>query len=204
MYCGVPAITLLRVIDSATDNRNQIRLLHRVASSKTCYVLHNDLDLIFTLVRHLQQTIRCVQLADETERLRVGIALEEALLNAFYHGNLEIDPELRATDIEAHSKLVDRRCQEEPYCGRRIFIDVYLTRTEAKYIVRDEGPGFDVSSIRDPKELTQLENPTGRGVLLMRTFMDELKFNELGNEVTMIKRSVSPEELEDLDVTQTE
>jgi len=69
-----------------------------------------------------------------------------------------------------------------------------LTAFQAVFVVRDEGHGFDFGSLPDPTEPENIELASGRGVLLMRSFMDEVMFNEIGNEVTMVKRSkISPE-----------
>jgi len=55
-------------------------------------------------------------------------------------------------------------------------------------VVRDDGPGFDPAEVPDPTVPEMLERASGRGMLLMRTFMDEVRYNKAGNEVTMIKR----------------
>lgn len=181
--------TVRRVLSAARLDRNHSRLMHRVTASQTSFILHNDPELIHALVNHLQQSIRCVKLSDEMERLRVGIALEEALLNAYYHGNLEISSELRELEDSTYEEVARARCFEEPYRERRIFVDVNLTREEATYVIRDEGPGFNQSVLDDPRDPGNLERPSGRGVMLMNTFMDVVRYNELGNEVTLIKRS---------------
>jgi anti-sigma regulatory factor (Ser/Thr protein kinase) len=54
--------------------------------------------------------------------------------------------------------------------------------------MRDEGPGFDPKELPDPTDPENLLKLSGRGILLMRTFMDDVKFNDRGNEVTMVKR----------------
>ena len=62
------------------------------------------------------------------------------------------------------------------------------------FVVRDEGHGFDAGNLPDPTDPHNIELASGRGVLLMRSFMDEVMFNETGNEVTMVKRSkISPD-----------
>ena len=55
-------------------------------------------------------------------------------------------------------------------------------------MIRDEGPGFDPDGLPDPTDPENLTKASGRGVLLIRTFMDEVRFNDTGNEITMIKR----------------
>jgi anti-sigma regulatory factor (Ser/Thr protein kinase) len=57
--------------------------------------------------------------------------------------------------------------------------------------VKDDGPGFDVGALPDPRDPEYMLRASGRGVLLMRTFMDEVVFNAAGNEVTLIKRRSS-------------
>ena len=60
---------------------------------------------------------------------------------------------------------------------------------EAIYTVRDEGPGYDPSSLPDPTDPANVEKVSGRGLFLIRTFMDQVYHNETGNEITMIKRA---------------
>jgi anti-sigma regulatory factor (Ser/Thr protein kinase) len=55
-------------------------------------------------------------------------------------------------------------------------------------VIRDEGPGFDVADVPSVDEPSALESTCGRGVVLMRTLMEKVDFNETGNEVTLVKR----------------
>ena len=89
---------------------------------------------------------------------------------------------------ESDQSLVEQRRSELPYRDRRVSVDVRITANVARFVVRDEGPGFDVASIPDPGDEAMLEGEHGRGLALMQTFMDELTFNETGNEVTLLKR----------------
>ena len=52
-------------------------------------------------------------------------------------------------------------------------------------VVADQGPGFDVSTPPDPTDPIVLERPSGRGILLMRAFMTEVRYNAIGNRVTL-------------------
>ena len=67
-----------------------------------------------------------------------------------------------------------------------------MTRTDATFVIRDEGPGFDVAQLPAGDGLAEAERGAGRGVILMRSIMDEVSYNAAGNEVTLIKRR-SPE-----------
>ena len=59
-------------------------------------------------------------------------------------------------------------------------------------VVRDEGPGFDPATLPDPTDPAQLERTTGRGLLLIRAYMDEVAFNGAGNQITLTKRRTPP------------
>ncbi len=181
--------TLRMVYMASLENRGFARLMiHRMVEHSASFVLDCDLSLIPATVNYLQQTIRGMRLFDESERLRIGVALEEALLNAFYHGNLEVSSRLREQDYRLYYELAKQRCKQEPYCRRRVYVDAKLTRQEARFTIRDEGPGFDISKIPDPTDPANLDRPCGRGLLLMHTFMSEVHYNAAGNAVTMIKR----------------
>jgi len=185
--------TVRQVQAAAEEKSAKTRLMtYRMLRNETNFMIENDPTLISSLVSYLQDEVTRMRFCDETERLRVGIALDEAILNAYYHGNLEISSELREKDHQSYYDLADERRQSEPYCERRIHVTATLTPEKATYVVRDEGPGFDLSSLPDPSDPTNLEKPCGRGVLLMRTFMDEVHFNGEGNEVTLVKHRSRP------------
>ena len=63
-----------------------------------------------------------------------------------------------------------------------------LTPDVVQYRVVDEGSGFDISSVPDPLHPDCLLKVSGRGLLLLRTFMDDVTFNDVGNDVTMTRR----------------
>ena len=121
------------------------------------------------------------------------MALEEALINALYHGNLELPAEelveTRKCLHEGKScPLIEDRRQEAPYCDRKILVGVDLTHEQAQFVVRDQGQGFDTSSLPDVGSADALTADGGRGLVLIRTFMDEVTFAEGGREIRMILR----------------
>lgn len=184
--------TVENVLAIARADRRHERLMECVTRVESTFILDNDAALIPPLVDYLQEHVTRMRLCDETGRIRVGIALEEALLNALYHGNLEITTnELRDTSSSLLSpegpNLVEQRRTQSPYKNRRIHIQATISPKMAEYVIRDEGPGFDPAVIPDPCDPASLERESGRGLVLMRTFMDDVRFNEAGNEVTLIK-----------------
>ena len=177
-----------RVLLMSKTHRSQTRLQNRVTRATTEYEVENDRELVLLLSSQMQQQFNAMKICSETDGLRIGIALEEALLNAFYHGNLECSSKLRDEDCQAYADLAAHRSCESPYKDRRIYVSVSLTRHEAQWTIRDDGPGFDPSQLPDPTDPEYLERPHGRGLMLMRTFMSEVSYNDKGNEVRMAKR----------------
>jgi anti-sigma regulatory factor (Ser/Thr protein kinase) len=119
---------------------------------------------------------------------RVAVALTEALVNGIQHGNLELDSRLRQEDEASYDRTAAFRRRRPPYRDRRLHVLARLSPAEAVYVIRDEGPGFDPSALPDPTAPAQLERTTGRGLLLIRAYMDEVAFNRAGNQITLTKR----------------
>lgn len=88
------------------------------------------------------------------------LALEEAIVNAFRHGNRS-DP----------AKVVFFRCA--------------VDGAEATFEVEDQGPGFDPRMIPDPTEDENIEIPSGRGVMLIKAYMTDVEFVKPGNKLRM-------------------
>src|SRR5947209_20564202 len=92
------AETLSSVISVAQASGNQQRLLECLARTELQFVLGNDPSLVPTLIGHLDERITTLQRDDGHERVRVGVAIHEAIVNAIYHGNLEVSSDLRQED----------------------------------------------------------------------------------------------------------
>jgi CheY-like chemotaxis protein/anti-sigma regulatory factor (Ser/Thr protein kinase) len=140
------------------------------------------------LVGFLQEQLRTWKLCAGADLIRVGTALHETFVNAIEHGSLELDSELRNDPDGAYQRLGDERRRVAPYCDRKVYVDVELSREDVKIIIRDEGPGFDPRSLPDPTDPENIGKISGRGLLLIRTFMDDVRFNEEGNEITLVKK----------------
>ncbi len=189
--------TVAQVLSAARDDMEHSMLMHCMDRTECSYTIYNDMDLIRTLVSHFQEMLRCLPLGDETERLRVGIALYEALSNACYHGNLEIGGSVDPIDQEAFLALANERRSQSPWCDRKINVDISLDRESVRCVVRDEGPGFDPTLVADTLG-SESAHEGGRGIILMHTIMDSIHYNKKGNEVTLVRHKVdTPDEGED-------
>ncbi len=184
--------TVRQVLALAGELRTKRSLFRHMETMECRLELPNDSAVLTSLVSYLQGVLRDMDVLSENDRIRTGVALEEALLNAAYHGNLEVSSALREINHLKFYELARERSQLSPYKDRRIFVHARIDKNGLEYTVRDEGPGFDLCELPDPTSAQNLERPCGRGLLLMRTFMDEVAYNEQGNEVRMLKLSQKP------------
>jgi serine/threonine-protein kinase RsbW len=99
----------------------------------------------------------------KTSMFGMRLAMEEAMVNAHKHGN--------CCDGSKH-----------------ITISYDVTPGQMVVRVRDEGCGFNPDCVPDCTAQDRLILPSGRGVMLMRSFLDQVQFNDCGNEVQLLKR----------------
>ena len=178
---------VLAAVD-ATRQRDQVRQF--LIESEARFVLGYEPGGSQALISYLQDGLVRLNFCDDVERLQISTALTEAITNAIDHGNLELSSALRENGD--YWTLGKERVQQLPYRDRRVHVTARMTECEATFKIRDEGPGFDPSTLPDPTNPENLTKVSGRGVMLIRTFMDDVRFNEAGTEITMVKcRAVS-------------
>lgn len=184
--------TLQRLLAVAQADRTSSQLAACATFSEVRFCLTNDDGLVGPLVAQLKRMVERFGLRDGNGALRVATALDEALQNAIVHGNLEVTSKLREQeDGSAFQILVRQRRQEAPYNNRRAYVRATVTADSAEFVIRDEGPGFNPQAIPDPTDPAYFDRPCGRGLWLIHAFMDEVRHNEQGNEITMILRKDS-------------
>ncbi|MEA3225614.1 MAG: ATP-binding protein [Planctomycetota bacterium] len=104
---------------------------------------------------------------DKDDIFAVHLTLEEAFLNAVKHGN-KMDP------------------------TKKVKVDYAVNSEKVEISITDEGNGFTPDGVADPRFGTGLYEPGGRGLLLMNSYMDEVKYNEQGNSVYMVRYKEKP------------
>ena len=101
---------------------------------------------------------------NEMNTFAVKLALEEGLTNAIRHGN-GADP------------------------GKNVEIVYEVNQRRTTITITDQGGGFDPDGVPDPTADENLEKPCGRGLMLMRAYMDEVRHTKRGSCVTMVKEN---------------
>lgn len=129
---------------------------------RICFRMPSDIKFLDSVLEYLNE--RMLRLGfvqpDDSELI---IALDEAIVNAIKHGN-------------------------KSDSSKSVSITAEFTTTGLCFTIADEGPGFELCKVPDPTDPCRLLEPNGRGLYLINHIMDEVCFNDAGNQLTMIKR----------------
>jgi serine/threonine-protein kinase RsbW len=123
----------------------------------------STISLMHCILDYLMKRVEKVGVVN-AENSNLFIALDEAFVNAVKHGN-KFD------------------------ANKNVRVSAEVSAKEARFTVEDEGEGFDVNLIPDPRDPENLFKASGRGVLIIHNVMDEVRYNERGNRLEMIKRT---------------
>jgi len=137
------------------------------------------------LINYFQDVLKRVQFGDQAQIFQITVAVTEALTNAIEHGNLGLKSTLRESG--AYQALGEERKQISPYRDRVATVHFDLNDEHVQFTIQDQGDGFDTSSLPDPTDPENLMKDSGRGLTLIRTFMDEVEYNEDGTKIRMRK-----------------
>ncbi len=154
--------TILNYKAQFVDKTNAVKYIRE----KIEFEFPSTISLMHSILDYLMKRVEKVGVID-AENSNLFIALDEAFVNAIKHGN-----KFNADKI--------------------VRISAEVSPKEARFTFEDEGEGFDVDSIPDPTNPENLFKTSGRGVLIIHNIMDEVKYNERGNRLTMIKKSEAP------------
>ncbi len=100
----------------------------------------------------------------EDDTFGIHLALEEAMINAVKHGNGG-DP------------------------NKKITIEYLVTQEVFDLTITDQGTGFVPDDVPDPRDEENLHKLSGRGILLIRTYMDVVEYNKTGNQLHISKQN---------------
>ena len=148
------------------DKPDVVQDLHEVIE----FELPSVISLMYIVLEYLLKRVEKLGVV-KSEQSNLFVALDEAFVNAVKHGN--------KFDV---AKLI------------RVSADV--TNKEARFTIEDEGEGFDVNAIPNPLDPENLFKTSGRGVLFIYNIMDEVKYNDRGNRLTMVKKSENRKDAE--------
>lgn len=191
--------TIIDVLGVIRTGASYAKLISTLRKNVFVFELPNDPMLISPLVGLLMQVSSGMELLPSIDMVRLGVAVERAVANAMVHGNLQLSSDqcpshhdlARYGDV---SPAMQQRLNEAPYRDRTVRVEAIAQTDQVRVIVTDQGEGFDTTKVPkkgqfDPKSLSEGgDAPRGQGFILMTSFVDELVYNEKGNQVTLVKR----------------
>jgi len=180
---------LIRTVKQVLEMSKRMKYTHNTqflpAPKQVAFVLENESSLIGATIEHLQGNLPSWS---DRDRLQIGMAMDEALTNAMHHGNLEVDSSLRESDDEKkYYELIRMRKNISPFCHRRVRVEAEFSDQHICVQISDDGLGFNPGVIPDPSADENLHKLSGRGLFLIRAFMDQVAHNLTGNQITMTK-----------------
>ena len=147
----------------------------------------NDFTGLNRIIAFMTQDLPSYGILNQEQLFRMNMLLKEAIENAIFHGNLELRSEMRRENPELFYKTAAQKRDIDPYKDRKLILQYDISRNSAKYVVRDEGKGFVHADLLDPADPDNLLRIEGRGLIMIMNFMDEVFWNDRGNEVTMVR-----------------
>jgi CheY-like chemotaxis protein len=186
--------TIRDLLAVVASNREAARLSEFLTEHEARFDVGNDLSAVAPIMAHVQADLDEMNLVDEAERVRVGVAVAAALRNAIYCGNLELSAACRTSPASpgATNAVLDRqateRARQSPYSERNAWLETRFSRDEATFIVGHEGAPYSPALFQIGNDAVQLESDDD-GWVLVKSFMDEVTLDPGGKLLTLVKRA---------------
>jgi DNA-binding response OmpR family regulator len=144
------------------------------------------------LAKELTNFLYKMRFDDQNEIKQYELVFTETLINAMEHGNLELSSMTKSNDvlkIAEFEKLREERLNDPNYSKRNITVSLECSSDLFNFSVKDEGPGFEWHKFLSNTHKIQNVNVNsyGRGFNIIQHIIDEVHFNEKGNQITLIK-----------------
>jgi len=150
-------------------------------------IIRNDLRIIRSVVDFIFSNIDYI--SEDVSFMKIG--LQEVLINAIEHGNLEITNQEKKELLDRgdYNKILNERVQDSAYKDKFVDIKIFSTPEYLKITVQDMGKGFDPTQIPDPTNPENFLEEYGKGIFMAINAFDEVEYNDIGNCVTLMKHS---------------
>jgi len=169
---------------------SQDRMLRQIFANKSLheehFVVANDPQLLEPLSSHLEAQLTRIWPDSGHHSIQLALALHEALSNALFHGNLGLSSALRELPGDEYWNTAAFRRSTPPWCHRNLHVFARIEPHQARFTIRDEGDGFDWTTVATPIEDDTLSRPHGRGIFLMRLFVDQVHYSADGRQVDLV------------------
>ncbi len=159
---------------------------------RSCFCVPIDSGIITPISYYLTRNLVAAGICNHTTAENLTLALQEALSNAMFHGNLEVPSSIREKEgLKAFNEEIERRKIDPAFSSRTVNVEWEVTREYAEFMIEDQGKGFDHRSLPDPRDPENFMKNSGRGLFIIRIHMDEVSWNESGNIIKMKKNRIT-------------
>ncbi len=169
----------------------------RIVNQSFTIEIPSDFEWINRTVSYLVQHVADMPWGDEISGNRIALPLHEALTNAIVHGNLEVSSDLKELEeAERFAEALAVRSSQTEYSSRRVQIVVEFNEHRVAWTITDEGKGFDIAKVlkrAESEEPSMLAS--GRGVIMMKAFMDDVHYELGGRQCRMVLRNPNAEQI---------
>lgn len=196
---GLLEQTISNVLGVMRTDRSFSQLIGCMLKNDYEFELPNDASMVSPVANFIIQVTAGMELFSSMENVRLAIAIEQALYNAMFRGNLELSSEEYSPSEDnefdgVDPEVVKEKRLREPFASRTVALSASISRAGIEITIRDQGNGFDTSIVPSSEVGSAEVGKTidiehGRGLLMMVTHLDEVHFNERGNEVRMLKHT---------------
>ena len=162
-------------------------LASRVVAERTHLVVPSLPNWIEPTVEYLRHKAVQCGACQPTRAGKLLVTLHEAITNAIVHGNLEISSELKEQGDSVFAEALARRSADADYSDRVVDIVVDFDGEKCRWVITDEGKGFDVERVlaRVLSDDPEILLASGRGILMMKSFLDDVHFALGGRRVIL-------------------
>ncbi|HEY7328789.1 MAG TPA: ATP-binding protein [Gemmataceae bacterium] len=165
-----------------------------VAAVRTYLQIPSQPEWIAPTVEYLKENAILCGVCHPARAKKLMLALHEALTNSVIHGNLELSSALKEQSESAFAEALAQRAADPHYGNRAVDVQVAYDHDRCQWILTDQGKGFDVECVLaracsiDEKGRMPA---SGRGILLMRAFLDEVRY-DLGGRRAILTLLAGP------------
>jgi len=159
-------------------------LLQTISGS---FVMDNDPFNVRTYANLVTNYLYNMNAINQDRKERLHVSLFELLMNAVEHGNCDISYEEKTKWLEKHDTILDlirEKCRDPKVRAKRVFFSYRITAERSYYTIRDEGAGFNWRERIEDLESGVNLSLHGHGIRMTQHYVDNLRYNAKGNEVS--------------------
>ncbi|MCH7815721.1 MAG: response regulator [Proteobacteria bacterium] len=178
---------LEKVENAIAVEKESITVLQLIKEQQITLVCDSKLSHIRNIISYFNKYNRDVCANYDLDGNKIAICLQECLTNAIIHGNFRVDSGLKERDWSLFDKVIKEKEAQEAFSRKKVFINFRQTPDKLQFDIEDEGSGFDPALLPDPTDPESWLKLSGRGILFIRSYMDEVEWNDVGNSIVMTK-----------------